>query len=596
MFAGVSVPLLLAIGLVSSPPAPDVAGPASADLRGRGVLLIVGDDAAQPYVQQVYDGFRDALATAPTRTVLFREFFDVVRFGDRPEYAAEFRGWIRQKYRDQKMDALVVTQQAAYELMAGGADSLNIPIVYGSLGPLPIVSLPMVSGVVLEDPLPNLLRLITIAVPETRRIALIRGSSAAERARDLPYLSDVRRGGLALQDLGGLAMEDILRRVATLQSDTVAILVGFQVDAAGRRFQSDQAVRLIAPASARPVFSINPADIGSGAAGGLIPGTRMLGEQLASAVLERIAGKPPQTVTIAAARHAAATFDGRELARWGIAEDRLPAGSTILFPQPSLWRDHRKTVITTLAVGATQTALIVAVLVQRQHRVRAQAALSDSYTRLRTLTGRLINAQEDERARIARNLHDDVGQRVASLSIALSGAKRMADASEPLRTQLTSLQQEASSLSTELRDLSHGLHPGVLEHVGLLEALRSRCDEFSRESGVSSRLDVSDHWRDVPDRMALCLYRVAQEALRNVAQHASAGNVVVSLDQRDGVISMRIVDDGRGFATTEKKAGLGLLSLNERVSLLGGALDISSKPAAGTTLMVTLPLDVSDAA
>lgn len=596
MFAGVSVPLLLAIGLVGSPPAPNVADPASVDLRARAVLLIVGDDAAQPYVQQVYEGFRDALASAPTRTVLFREFFDVVRFGDRPEYAAEFRNWIRQKYHDQPMDALVVTQQAAFELIAGGADSLNIPIVYGSLGPLPLPSLPMMSGVVLADPLPDLLRLITTTVPNTRRIALIRGNSVAERARDLPYLSDVERGGLALEDLGGLAMEDVLRRVATLPGDTVAILVGFQVDAAGRRFQSDQAVKLIAAASARPVFSISPQDMGSGATGGLIPGTKMLGEQLASVVSARIAGAAPRTLTIAAARHATATFDGRELARWGISEDRLPAGSAILFPQPSLWRDHRKTVITTLAVGATQTALIVAVLVQRQHRARAQAALSDSYVELQTLTGRLLNAQEDERARIARNLHDDVGQRVASLSIALSSARRMAGESEPLRHQLTSLQQEASSLSMELRDLSHELHPGVLEHVGLLEALRSRCDEFSRESGVASRLDVSDDWRDVPDTIALCLYRVAQEALRNVARHANARHVVVSLDLQDGVVSMRVVDDGVGFAAKEKNRGLGLLSLNERVSLLDGTLDISSTPAAGTTLAVTLPLDVSHAA
>jgi two-component system sensor histidine kinase UhpB len=253
-------------------------------------------------------------------------------------------------------------------------------------------------------------------------------------------------------------------------------------------------------------------------------------------------------------------------------------------------------VITTIAVGTTQTALIVAVLVQRRHRARGQAALTDSYAQLRHLTGRLINAQEDERARIARNLHDDVGQRAASLSIALSGAKRMAGAAEPLRDELASLQQVASSLSSELRDLSHDLHPGVLEHVGLLEALRSRCDELTRESGIACRLDVSDTWCDVPDVVALCLYRVAQEALRNVARHAAARTVVVSLDQAGGVISMQVTDDGRGFPAERKKAGLGLLSLGERVNLLGGALDVRSAPAAGTTLAVTLPIGVSHAA
>src|SRR6478735_8030006 len=111
MFAGVSVPLLLAIGLASPPSAPDVAGPARADLRERGVLLIAGDDPAQLYVQEIYEGFRDALAAAPIRTILFREFFDVVRFGDRPEYATEFQNWLFQKYRDRPVDVVVATQQ-----------------------------------------------------------------------------------------------------------------------------------------------------------------------------------------------------------------------------------------------------------------------------------------------------------------------------------------------------------------------------------------------------------------------------------------------------------------------------------------------------
>src|SRR4051812_5358343 len=294
MFAGASILLLLAIGLVSSPSSPDVAGPARADRRERGVLLIAGDDPVQPYVQQVYEGFRDALASAPTHTILFREFFDVVRFGDRPEYAAEFRSWIRQKYHDHQVDVLVVTQRAALELIAGGdGRSLDIPIVYGSLGPLPVVFPPTLSGVVLEKPLPGLLRLITAVVPNTRRIAVIRGASVAERARDAPYLLDIERHGLGVQDLGGLTMDQIRQRVTTLPNDTVAILIGLQVDAAGRRFQSDQAVKLIAAVSARPVFSINSADVGSGAIGGVFFRPRRRGEQIGAAAPAPLPGVPP---------------------------------------------------------------------------------------------------------------------------------------------------------------------------------------------------------------------------------------------------------------------------------------------------------------
>jgi len=100
----------------------------------------------------------------------------------------------------------------------------------------------------------------------------------------------------------------------------------------------------------------------------------------------------------------------------------------------------------------------------------------------------------------------------------------------------------------------------------------------------------------VSDSIALCLYRVAQEALRNIERHAGARNVVVSLDQRDGFASMQVTDDGQGFATGQKKRGLGLLSLNERVSLLGGNFDVKSLAGTGSTIAVTLPMGVSHAA
>jgi len=603
MVAGVSLPLLLAVSLAGVPSTQDrtASGP---DVPPHGILLIAGDDSAQPYVREIYEGFRDVLGTATTPTVLFREFFDIVRFGDRPAYAAEFRAWLQQKYRDRRIDVLVTTLPQAMDLLVppGEGPWSHAPVVYGSLIQVaPDIALhhPDASSVVLEDHFPQFLQLVTAAVPGTRRIAVIRGASVAERARDTPYLATIERQGLAVQDFGGLSMDTILQRVAELRSDTVPILMGFQVDATGRTFQADQAMKLIAAAATRPVFSINPADMGSGAAGGMLFGTRLLGEELAKAALARLEGDGPRRTTIRAHTHASAVFDARQLERWGIAEKRLPAGSTVLYREPSLWRDYRKTVIAALAIGSTQTLLIAGILVQRRHRARVQAALTSSYAQLRDLTGRLITAQEEERARIARNLHDDLGQRVASLSIALSGAKRMASGEPPrpeLVTELVSIQQATTSLSGELRDLSHDLHPGILEHVGLIEALRSRCDELAHTSGANCRLDVSDSWRDVPDSIALCLYRVAQEALRNIERHAGAHNVVVSLDQRDGTALMQVVDDGQGFAAGQKKRGLGLLSLHERVSLLGGDFRVKSLAGAGTTLAVTLPIGVSHAA
>jgi two-component system sensor histidine kinase UhpB len=263
------------------------------------------------------------------------------------------------------------------------------------------------------------------------------------------------------------------------------------------------------------------------------------------------------------------------------------------------------TLLGAFALVSVQGAIIGALLVQGRDRRRVEAALRFSeekaranFERARDLAGRLISARESERARIARDLHDDIGQRVASLSIALSRIqRRIPDVSHPVRQSLSDLEQQNTQLSADLRRLSHELHPGGLEHLGLLEALRERCDDFTQESGLSVRLDVSEAWRDVSEPLALCFFRVAQEALRNVATHAKAHNVTISLEQLDGQVMMQVTDDGCGFDPTAKspRRGLGLVSVDERVRMLGGALDVTAAQGAGTRVAVRLPTGGSHA-
>ena len=223
---------------------------------------------------------------------------------------------------------------------------------------------------------------------------------------------------------------------------------------------------------------------------------------------------------------------------------------------------------------------------------RSEGALRMSYEHIRQLAGRLIHAQEEERARIARDLHDDLGQRVASFSIALSVMKREVPyGSEGARRSLSQLQQQAIELAEDLRQLSHELHPSTLVHVGLLRALQGRCTEFTKETGIPVRLEVPESWHEVSDDVSLCLYRVAQEALHNVAAHARAHHVIISLVQRDQRLTMRVGDDGHGFdpTLTTNRSGLGLVSLRERVHLLGGAFEVTSTPGTGTLITVSLP-------
>ena len=230
--------------------------------------------------------------------------------------------------------------------------------------------------------------------------------------------------------------------------------------------------------------------------------------------------------------------------RWGISEAILPPNSDIRFRPPSDGILYRWYIVGAISLIVIQTLLIVSFLVQRARRRTAEIGirkkegeLRASYNQVRQLAGRLIYAQEEERTRIARELHDDVGQRVASLSIGLSSLKgRVPKPDHTARSELAGLQQQVVGLAKDLRDLSHELHPGAIEHVGFLEALRGRCEEINRQPGLTVDVEVADGWPEVADDIELCLYRVAQEALRNITKHAQAKTARISLACRNGQV------------------------------------------------------------
>jgi PAS domain S-box-containing protein len=223
-----------------------------------------------------------------------------------------------------------------------------------------------------------------------------------------------------------------------------------------------------------------------------------------------------------------------------------------------------------------------------------ETVLRASYDRNQDLAGRLIAAQEVERARIASDLHDDVNQQLAGLSIALSNVKRrLQDGGHTtVQEELTRLQQRTIDLADVIRNLSHELHPGVLQHAGLSAALKSHCAEFGRQHAIEVTLSAADGLDGIPQNVALCLYRVAQEALGNIAAHAGAQKARVSLRSIDHNLELVIADDGQGFNLAEAGGlgGLGLISLDERVRLIGGSLTINTEPQHGTEVRVQIPL------
>jgi signal transduction histidine kinase len=224
---------------------------------------------------------------------------------------------------------------------------------------------------------------------------------------------------------------------------------------------------------------------------------------------------------------------------------------------------------------------------------RAELALQESRQELRALAGRLINAEEQERRRISRELHDGLNQKLACLAFDADGLRMVPFSSEDkIREQLFSLRTRIVELSKDVREISHKLHPSILEDLGLTAALHELCEEYSARDGIKVLFTAEAVPPAIPDEVAACLYRVAQEALHNVLKHAEAGSVQMNVTGDSGGIYLSIKDTGVGFDSEAglRQPGLGIVSMKERVRLVQGEFSIHSQSGQGTEVRVFVPL------
>jgi len=232
---------------------------------------------------------------------------------------------------------------------------------------------------------------------------------------------------------------------------------------------------------------------------------------------------------------------------------------------------------------------IARALVARDIRERKRAE-----ERLRALTRQLLTAQEEERRRIARDLHDDVTQKLAGAAIEL-GLLRQERLAGAVSARVVRLQDQVTQVADELRSLAHEIHPGILEHVGLSAALEAYCSEVSRQRSIAIHYSSQDVPAGIPPETAMVLYRIAQEAVTNAIKHSGASRVDVVLtgiQEANGRIKLTVADNGKGFLIEEIRngSGLGLLSVEERVQLVHGTFAIHSRPDEGSRVEVEVPL------
>ncbi len=207
------------------------------------------------------------------------------------------------------------------------------------------------------------------------------------------------------------------------------------------------------------------------------------------------------------------------------------------------------------------------------------------------LNERLMKAQEQERIRIAGELHDGVMQEMLAVTMMLGTAKRRIPDESDARATIDKIQEKMIRVGTDIRQLSHDLHPPALQDAGLPGAVRIYCEQFSESSGIPVACDADDAVRELSRGAALALFRIVQEALGNAAKHARARHITVHLGRADGLVSLTVSDDGIGFDSSGlgTSGGLGLIMMRERASQLNGKFEFESAPGRGTTIRVTIP-------
>jgi signal transduction histidine kinase len=518
-----------------------------------------------------------------SRLDFYAEFIDTARWPE-GETQAAVRDFLRRKYAQRKLNVIIAVAQPAINFMRIYGDELfpGIPIVaYGVSDALrdwepgrPITG--MLGKVDLRGTVELILRL----QPRTRGILVISGASASDQ-----WLQSIARRQLEelekrvkLSYMDGGSVEDLVTTVARVPDGTVILFLSMLQDAAGNKLLSHEVLARIAKEARVPVYNQGGTHVGLGIVGGVVFNPESLGRETAQLTLRLLRGERIQDLPVQESKSTVPMVDWRQMQRWGLDEKRLPAGTVVRFREASVWQSYKWYILSSLAAMTLESLLIVTLFVEARKRRTSEKILKE-------LSGRLIHAAEEERQRLARELHDDFAQRLSLLSVGLDILHQQSSADgTSLHQRLQELGRDVKELAGDVHNLSHRLHSSKLRLLGLKAALTEVCRQVSRQHNLDIQLQAGELSSGLSEDVSLCFYRVAQEALNNAVKHSHSTRVEVKLGDSRGRVWMRIKDFGVGFDPTARANGIGLAAMRERLRMVGGSLQVKSSPGVGTEL------------
>jgi signal transduction histidine kinase len=433
--------------------------------------------------------------------------------------------------------------------------------------------------------------------PDLRHVFVVLGADIARGQLDVLAHEQFTslEPGLQFTYLSGLTTSDLEAHLASLPAHSIVYYLVVDRDGANQNFHPIEYLDRVTAVSNAPVYCWVDSAMGHGVVGGSMKDQVAQIRAIGELSLQVLHGQRADSIPIAKVDLNVNQVDWLQLRRWGISEARVPVGTLVRFREPSAWDRYKFYILIALAVLLAQSVLIVGLLVQRTRRRQAeeqvrgsQAELRTSYDRIRDLGARLLDAQETERGRIARELHDDISQQMALLEIDLELLGRSAGVAG--ETLVHEVLDRARDVGRSVHELSHRLHPAKLRLIGLVPALHGLQREMSQSNAA-----ITFAHDDVPPALSpdltLCLFRVVQEALQNALKYGKADNISVLLRGEPSQLVLTVTDDGIGFDVAAVWGkGLGLISMQERVEAMGGTCEIHSQPGSGTRLEVITPL------
>lgn len=547
------------------------------------ILVIYETQQATPGLLEMEHSLKSVLqGGSPQPPEIYRESLDIGQF---PELREQSMAWIRTKYSQRPVDLVIYFGNSPSTLFPG------VPVIY--CGDRWLLERTIVERGTRDLILPlsidisSTLERISRLHPDARKLLLV--AATGDEANREAILQQILtfKSALQFEDLSSLSVQQLGQRLARENEKTLVLYMVYSRGPKGEQYLSHDVIAGIAAVSRAPIYGTSDTDIGTGIIGGYVVNWALLGDRIGKEALRILQGEPPLQET--SNRWQQWIFDWRQLQRWHIDPQEIPAGAVVLFRSPSFWEQHRWQVVGISGIVILQLVLIFVLFLYRYRQRKTEK-------KLRTLAEELLAMQEQERRDIAGSLQEHTERDLSKISQSL---QRLL-VHDGMGWTEKRLVQEADAISRrvleEIRIISYLLNPPVLGQRSLFSALQGYLSDLEKCTSVTIHAELSETGPLSLDLEEI-LFRIAQESLAQAIRQSHADTVVVRLERKAGYVHLTVEANGLGMhaeadwaSKSKVVVGAVITGLQERVSQLGGDFQVQAS-STGTLIRVTMPVD-----